>query len=122
MDKGRMTPALKIWLNPDMVDTKKDAAPRPRGYVSVYDRKIAQFSARNLRRELLMKQRRSSNAVKGPVLRLLRHRDHRSVSYGQGGKGANSENVAVVEDVASKEARRVRDIRVKHLLALRVGA
>ncbi|KAJ6542097.1 hypothetical protein DFH09DRAFT_1089426 [Mycena vulgaris] len=56
LQKGHMTSALKIWLNPDLVDVKQFVhGPRP-GYISFYDRKIAHFKARDKRRALLMKQ------------------------------------------------------------------
>ncbi|KAJ6575963.1 hypothetical protein DFH09DRAFT_1311418 [Mycena vulgaris] len=70
MRKGRMTTALKIWLNPELVDVKRMAGGRAPGYISFYDRKMAHFKARDKRLALLMKQRQ--HIPRHPLLRLRR--------------------------------------------------
>jgi hypothetical protein len=124
MDKGHMTTALKIWLNPEMVKVQKDASRRPPSYISVHDRQIAQFASRNARRSLLTKQRQASSRLPRSVLRLLRHRDQRAglVEKGKANKRGSKENAENTEngtDHGDKEAKRVRDVRVEHLAILR---
>ncbi|KAJ6523781.1 hypothetical protein DFH09DRAFT_1329817 [Mycena vulgaris] len=70
MRKGRMTTALKIWLNPELVDVKRMAGGRAPGYISFYDRKMAHFKARDKCLALLMKQRQ--HVPRHPLLRLRR--------------------------------------------------
>ncbi|KAJ7120857.1 hypothetical protein C8R44DRAFT_877182 [Mycena epipterygia] len=72
--KGYLTCALKIWLDPAIVDEKKIVATR-RGHVRFYERKMAEFAARDARRSLLLKQRGNARRLNPTVLRLLRHRD-----------------------------------------------
>ncbi|KAJ6524638.1 hypothetical protein DFH09DRAFT_1329408 [Mycena vulgaris] len=114
LQKGRMTSALKIWLNPDLVDVKKFArGPRP-GYVSFYDRKIAQFKARDKRRALLMKQR---NSTPHPLVILLRR--SRGLSVQPTNTKVLDQAQTERDEAESKEARRIRDLRVAYLLSLR---
>ncbi|KAJ7431723.1 hypothetical protein FB451DRAFT_414891 [Mycena latifolia] len=116
LEKGGMTTGLKIWLNPKMVDVKKMAAGRRWGYISVYDRKIAEFAARKARVDLLLKQRAATSTTPHTILQLLRHRDRRQAeAKGQVlGRGVVSQ-----ADRENVEEQRLRAERVKHLLSLR---
>ncbi|KAJ7090008.1 hypothetical protein C8R44DRAFT_892196 [Mycena epipterygia] len=113
--KGRLTSSLKIWLDPATLDEKKIAATR-RGHIRFYDRKMAEFAARDARRSLLLKQRDNARRLNPTVLRLLRHRDQRARKEGVGAK----KKVEFAEpDTEWVEMKRVRDASVAHLISLR---
>ncbi|KAJ6471685.1 hypothetical protein DFH09DRAFT_1344133 [Mycena vulgaris] len=115
LQKGHMTSALKIWLNPDLVDVKRFVrGPRP-GYVSFYDRKIAHFKARDKRRALLMKQR---NAPPDPLLRLFRRRRPTAPPTNTAANLCDQAQTQR-EEAEKKEVLRIRDLRVAYLLSLR---
>ncbi|KAJ6532194.1 hypothetical protein DFH09DRAFT_1326317 [Mycena vulgaris] len=115
LHKGRMTAALKIWLNPALVDVKRMAAGRPPGYISFYDRKIAQFKARDKRRALLKLQREAP--PKRPLRRGYRHPPvnfTRAAGSGKDlGKNADAEGRAEAD---LKEEHRLQRLRVAYLL------
>ncbi|KAJ7710793.1 hypothetical protein B0H17DRAFT_1324322 [Mycena rosella] len=77
LGKGRMTIALKIFLDPSFIDEKRIAAVCAHRPIRVYDRRITEFAARQARRNLLMKQREHARHVPRLLLRLLRHRNIR---------------------------------------------
>ncbi|KAJ6556864.1 hypothetical protein DFH09DRAFT_1084567 [Mycena vulgaris] len=110
MKKGRMTTALKVWLNPGLVDVKRMAAGRAPGYISFYDRKMAHFKARDKRVALIMKQRQGF-----PTDPLLRQRRLRPIPP----KIKEMTAADLRTEAKMQEARHVRDVRVAYLLYLR---
>ncbi|KAJ6597141.1 hypothetical protein DFH09DRAFT_1404040 [Mycena vulgaris] len=110
MKKGRMTTALKVWLNPGLVDVKRMAAGQAPGYISFYDRKMAHFKARDKRVALIMKQRQGF-----PTDLLLRQRRLRPIPP----KIKETTAADLRTEAEMQEARRVRDVRVAYLLYLR---
>ncbi|KAJ7141041.1 hypothetical protein C8R44DRAFT_866703 [Mycena epipterygia] len=113
--KGCLTSSLKIWLDPATLDEKKIAATR-RAHVRFYERKVAEFAARDARRSLLLKQRDNARHLNPTVLRLLRHRDRCASKEGVGAKKKKGESA---EDSEWVEMKRVRDASVAHLVSLR---
>ncbi|KAJ7433331.1 hypothetical protein FB451DRAFT_1419781 [Mycena latifolia] len=109
LQKGGMTPGLKIWLT--VASEKKT---RPPGYVAAYDRIVANFAAQKARLDLLYKQRAPRGTPRA-ILQLLRHRDRREVETRTQVLGRR---VALKENTADVEAKRIRDMRVQHLLSL----
>ncbi|KAJ6466181.1 hypothetical protein DFH09DRAFT_1112379 [Mycena vulgaris] len=104
--------------SPTLVDVKRMAAGRPPGYISFYDRKIAQFKARDKRRALLKLQREAP--PKRPLRRGYRHPPvNFTQAAGLGkdlGKTADAEGRAEAD---LKEEHRLQRLRVAYLLSLR---
>lgn len=127
-----MTPGLKMWL--EIIDEKKIAGSRAAGYVKggVEKRIRAGLVLRQeqrgilrARQERLMRQRAAGDAqAMTPAgrarLRLLRVRQGDSDKIQVG--SAQVIKVDAVEDVATRELVRVRDIRVAQLLVSRAKA
>ncbi|KAJ6523889.1 hypothetical protein DFH09DRAFT_1329754 [Mycena vulgaris] len=98
MRKGRMTTALKIWLNPELVNVKRMAGGQALGYISFYDRKIAHFKARDKCLALLMKQRQ--HIPRHPLLRLCRFHAGPTMTK------ASMEEAAAMEGASQAEAEK----------------
>ncbi|KAJ6484284.1 hypothetical protein DFH09DRAFT_1340138 [Mycena vulgaris] len=109
LKKGHMTTAFKIWLNPSLVDVKRMAAGRRRGYVSFYDRKIAQFKAREIRLALLMKQRAA--VPKCPLVKLFR-RQRVVAEMGQQPAKEAGMDATLRDEAELKEAQRAFYLRL----------